>query len=232
MEGKTVSVLEDDRNILELIQFNLESAGFKVSCHTNGNDFFLGLKTLIPDLILLDIMLPQSDGLTILKSLKSNVEYKDIPVIMLTARKSEMDKVLGLELGSDDYITKPFSIKELVARIHAVLRRGNLSEIETGGAVHHYMDLVLDSTRHTVIRNGIPVSLPLKQFSLLETFISNPGMVFTREVLLEKVWGFDYYGDTRTVDVHIRYLRKSLGDADGESRYIETVRGVGYKLKC
>ncbi|MBN2853176.1 MAG: response regulator transcription factor [Clostridia bacterium] len=227
MKKKTVYVLEDEKNIQQLIKFNLENNGYDVFCFSTGKEFFLGLSRIIPSIILLDIMLPDTDGYVILSRLKSDPHYHGIPVIMITAKKEEFDKVLGLEMGSDDYITKPFSVKELLARVKVVLRRTENISIYPTGKIE-YKDLVMDIDKHEFYRNNQLIKLSMKEFSLLEIFLRNPGKVYTRNQLLEQIWGFDYFGESRTVDVHIRYLRMHIGDENG--RYIETIRGMGYKL--
>ena len=234
MKKKLIYVLEDERNIQHLIKYNLESSGFTVNCFENGSSFFNGLNAKLCDLILLDIMLPDTDGYDVLAKLKLNAEHAHIPVIMLTARKEELDKVLGLEMGADDYITKPFSVRELTSRIKAVLRRTNspspTQQNELPGIIKH-MDLEIYPEKHQVFKKGTPLSLSLKEYQLLELLMAEPGKVFTRDTLLNRIWGYDYYGETRTVDVHIRYLRRELGDNGPDFNYIETVRGLGYKFK-
>lgn len=234
MEKYSIFTLEDEENIRRLLQYNLETAGFHVECFGTGRELFLRLEQQKPDLLLLDIMLPDMDGMLVLRILKEQENTRNIPIILLSARSSELDKVLGLELGSEDYVTKPFSIRELLARIHVVLRRESRIKIQedTQGIPLCFRDLVMDPSRHILTRNGKEIRLTLKQFQLLHLFLQNPHMLFTREMLLEKVWGYDYYGGTRTVDVHIRLLRKCLDDSGKECQYIETVRGIGYRLKC
>ena len=216
--------VEDERNIRELLIYTLETTGFKARGFGNGNELMKALKEEIPELILLDIMLPGDDGYTILEQLKSMPSVKDVPVIMVTAKEAEFDKVKGLEGGADDYITKPFEPTELVARVEAVLRRcgtKSVSQLRCGG-------LVLDEESHTVTADGESVALTYKEFELLRLFLSHPGTAFSRDQLMADVWGTDYCGETRTVDMHIRTLRQKLG-AYGEK--IETVRGVGYRME-
>lgn len=217
-----IYIVEDELNIQELVVYSLKQTGFEAQGFNNGNDFFASLEKNKCELVLLDIMLPQESGLDILKKLKANNQYKHIPVIMLTAKASEYDKVLGLDLGADDYIAKPFGIMELIARIKAVLRRNkNITN------VLQYQDLLIDDNSHSVFYKKNKVILTLKEYELLKKLMENQGVVLTREQLLEDIWGYDYYGETRTVDVHIRTLRAKLNmDCD----YIETIRGVGYKL--
>lgn len=234
MKKKLIYVLEDEKNIQQLIKYNLESSGFSVKCFDTGTKFFGEIKNEICDLLLLDIMLPDTDGYDVLAKLKLNSEYKNIPVIMLTAKNEEFDKILGLEMGSDDYITKPFSVREMTSRIKAVLRRSSRHEVplmtETTSVIN-FKGIQIDSEKHSVFKDGKLLALSLKEYKLLELLISEPGKVFTRDILLDKIWGYDYYGETRTVDVHIRYLRQRLNDNGPDFKYIETVRGIGYKFK-
>ncbi|MGI1691151.1 response regulator transcription factor [Thermoanaerobacter uzonensis] len=225
-----VLVIEDEVHILELLRYNLEAAGYKVITSENGKE---GLDKALeekPDLVILDLMLPDVDGLEICKILKKNDETKNIPIIMLTAKSEEFDKVLGLELGADDYITKPFSVRELLARIKAVLRRTQLPEEEEKEEIIKFGDIVIDTGKHLVYKKGKVLELTLKEFELLKLLSQNMGKVLTRDYLLDKVWGYEYAGETRTVDVHIRHLRKKIEDDDKSPVYIETVRGIGYKL--
>ena len=216
--------VEDERNIRELLIYTLETTGFKARGFGNGNELMKALKEEIPELILLDIMLPGDDGYTILEQLKSMPSVKDVPVIMVTAKEAEFDKVKGLEGGADDYITKPFEPTELVARVEAVLRRCGPKAAEQLRAD----GLVLDETEHTVTVDGERVALTYKEYELLRLFLSHPGTAFSRDQLMADVWGTDYCGETRTVDMHIRTLRQKLGPY-GER--IETVRGVGYRME-
>ena len=190
----------------------------------NAKDFFKGMRSVLPDLILLDVMLPDEDGIEILKKLKRDADYKKIPVIMLTAKSAEYDKVVGLDMGADDYVTKPFGVMELVSRIKAVLRRSKEQEKED---VIEVEDIRLDRRQHTVTVAGKPVELTHKEFELLDYFMCNKGIVLTREKLLDTVWNMDFEGESRTVDVHIGLLRQKLGES---GQLIVTVRGVGYKF--
>ncbi len=233
MKKKMIFVLEDEKNIQHLIKYNLESSGYEVICFSTGFEFLKFLKENTCDLILLDIMLPDTDGFDILSKLKRNGKNSQIPVIMLTAKKEELDKILGLEMGADDYITKPFSVRELTSRIKAVLRRSmqNLpDDNQVSGNEIRNLDIVMYKDKHQVFKSGSLIDLSLKEYQLLETLMSDPGKVFTRDVLLNKIWGYDYYGETRTIDVHIRYIRRKLGDNGPEFKYIDTVRGIGYKF--
>lgn len=227
---QTILVIEDEIHILELLRYNLEAAGYNVILSENGKDGIDKCFEAFPDLILLDLMLPDIDGLDICKTIKRNEKTKDIPIIMLTAKSEEFDKVLGLELGADDYITKPFSIRELLARIKVVLRRSAQNEIEKEEIIK-FGDITIDTQKHLVYKNDKILDLTLKEFELLTLLALNIGKVLTRDYLLDKVWGYEYAGETRTVDVHIRHLRKKIEDDDKAPVYIETVRGIGYKLK-
>lgn len=216
--------VEDDDNIRELVIYTLETTGLKARGFADGSAFMEALAFDTPELILLDIMLPGDDGLELLKKLKSSQKTKNIPVIMVTAKGSEYDKVVGLDSGADDYVTKPFGMMELVSRIKAVLRRTGKVEdrmdMETAG-VH------VDVKKHEVTVDGKEISLTLKEFELLEKLMRNQGIVLTRDQLLTEIWGYDFDGETRTVDVHIRTLRQKLGE---KSEIIQTVRGVGYRV--
>ncbi len=215
--------VEDELNIQELIVYTLNSTGYKASGVSNGVQLDALLNHQIPELILLDLMLPDESGLDILKRLRENKRTKDIPVIILTAKSSEMDKILGLDSGADDYITKPFSMLELISRIKAVLRR---TSKETSDVLV-FRDLKMDLSKHNVMVENEKITLTLKEYELLKKLMQNPGVVCSRDMLLDEIWGYDYYGESRTVDVHIRTLRSKLGKAE---TYIETIRGVGYKL--
>ncbi|HJC43827.1 MAG TPA: response regulator transcription factor [Candidatus Mediterraneibacter gallistercoris] len=216
--------VEDDDNIRELVIYTLETTGLKARGFADGSAFMEALAFDTPELILLDIMLPGDDGLELLKKLKSSQKTKNIPVIMVTAKGSEYDKVVGLDSGADDYVTKPFGMMELVSRIKAVLRRTGKVEdrmdMETAG-VH------VDVKKHEVTVDGKEISLTLKEFELLEKLMRNQGIVLTRDQLLTEIWGYDFDGETRTVDVHIRTLRQKLGE---KGEIIQTVRGVGYRV--
>lgn len=217
--------VEDDGNIRELIVYTLESTGFQAKGFENGTEFRQALEDHLPELVLLDIMLPNEDGMDILKELRKSVKTRQIPVIMVTAKSSEYDKVIGLDSGADDYITKPFGMMELVSRIKAVLRRANQKEHDAD--TMQLGNLILDIQKHEVIVEGEKVALTLKEFELLRYLLKNENVVLTRQQLLEKIWGYDFTGETRTVDVHIRTLRQKLGSA---GKYIDTVRGVGYRI--
>lgn len=206
--SEKVLIIDDEMHIVELLRFNLETSGYKTIYSYDGFDGFIKAKEEKPDLILLDWMLPNISGIEVLKKIRQDADLKKIPVIMLTAKNMEDDKVEGLEVGADDYITKPFSIKELLARITSVMRRygmntGKESEELTAG------NLKLNLTKHEVKINDKKVDLTLKEFELLKLLLKNRGKVLSRNFLLDEIWGYEYYGETRTVDVHIRYLRKN-----------------------
>ena len=220
-----ITIVEDDPNISEIEGYALKSSGYSVSVFDTAREFYSAIAERRPDLVILDVMLPDEDGLSILKKLRSRSDTKRVPILLVTAKTTEMDKVKGLDTGADDYLTKPFGVMELIARVKALIRRAG--EPETGaltlGPVH------LDTARRLVLVNASPVELTYKEFELLRLFLQHPGMAFTRDQLMEKVWGTDYYGETRTIDMHIRTLRQKLG-ACGEQ--IGTVRGVGYRLEA
>jgi len=217
--------VEDDASIRDIEVYTLRSTGFDAMGFADGASFFAAVNEALPELVILDVMLPGDDGMTVLKKLRSGEKTKDIPVIMATAKGAEYDKVASLDLGADDYLVKPFGMMEMVARIKAVMRR---SSPKRGDGVLRADGLALDGAEHTVTANGVPVELTLKEFELLRLFMSHPGVVYTRDMLLSSVWGQDYDGETRTVDVHIRTLRGKLGEC-GE--LIGTVRGVGYRME-
>jgi len=216
--------VEDDRGIRELIVYTLTNTGFSAEGFVSGEELYEALKKKLPSLILLDIMLPGEDGISILKRLRAAPPTKQIPVIMLTAKGTEYDKVIGLDSGADDYLAKPFGMMELISRIKAVLRR-----FESSGKPGEYTfgSLKLSVKAHAVSVDGKPVELTLKEFELLHLLLRNTGSVMTRDMLLENIWGYDFDGETRTVDVHIRTLRQKLGTGGD---IIETVRGVGYRI--
>ena len=218
--------VEDDSSIRDLMLYTLNSAGFEAKGFSDGKSFFDVLQAEKPQLIMLDIMLPGEDGIAILKKLRTQPETKEIPVIMATAKGTEYDKVIGLDLGADDYLTKPFGMMEMISRVKAVLRRTSPAKTEKYIRIGK---LELNLETYVVIENGERVQLTLKEYKLLRTFMENPERVFTRDQLLEIVWGMDYVGETRTVDVHVGTLRMKLGECGD---YIETVRGVGYRMEA
>lgn len=225
-------VVDDEAYIVELVKFNLEKEGYQVSVATNGLEALDMVQVERPDLILLDIMLPNVDGLEVCRTLKQNKDTSWIPIIMLTAKGEEIDTVLGLEMGADDYIKKPFSPRELIARVKARLRALKILEAEkaVGEKAFITKDLIVVPEKYEAFLGEEKLELTPKEFELLSLMVSHQGKVFTREALLEKVWGYEYSGDTRTVDVHIRHLRQKLRDDSNDPDYIETVRGVGYRF--
>jgi len=217
--------VEDDAGIRDLLVYTLNSTGFKANGYADSKELYEALQLELPQLILLDIMLPGENGISILKHLKSSAKTAAIPVIMATAKGTEYDKVIGLDLGADDYLTKPFGMMEMISRVKAVLRRStpnNKTQIIKIGEIN------LNTSEHIVLVNGQKVILTLKEFDILKILMENRGQVFTRDQLLTCIWGYDFDGETRTVDVHIRTLRQKLREC-GE--YIQTVRGVGYRLE-
>ena len=228
MANEKILVVDDEEHIAELISYNLSSNGYKVITANNGID---AVKIAIeekPSLILLDLMIPGKDGYDVCKEVRSNNEIRNTPIIMLTAKSEELDKILGLELGADDYITKPFSVRELLARVKAVLRRFSIVEPESNVLV--FGDLTADFDKREILVKDKKLELTLKEFELLEILIRNKGKILTRDTLLDKIWGYEYIGETRTVDVHIRYLRKKIEADDKNPKLIETIRGVGYRF--
>ena len=217
--------VEDDPSIREIEVYALHSTGLEARGFADGAEFWEALEKELPELVILDVMLPGEDGVAILKRLRADERYRDIPVIMATARSTEFDKGQSLDLGADDYITKPFGMMEMVSRVKAVLRR---SQPKQTAALLKLDGLTLDENQHTVTIDGQRITLTYKEYELLRLFLSHPGMAFSREQLLQTVWNTDYAVETRTVDMHIRTLRQKLGDY---GRYIETIRGVGYRLE-
>ena len=228
MANEKILVVDDEEHIAELISYNLTSNGYKVITANNGNDAVKLAVEEKPNLILLDLMIPGKDGYDVCKDVRSNSEIRNTPIIMLTAKSEELDKILGLELGADDYITKPFSVRELLARVKAVLRRFSISEPESNVLV--FGNLTADFDKREILVNDKKLDLTLKEFELLEILIRNKGKILTRDILLDKIWGYEYIGETRTVDVHIRYLRKKIEADDKNPKFIETIRGVGYRF--
>jgi len=222
-----IYVLEDDNSIRKLILYTLGKQGMESEGFEKSSEFWRALDNRHPDLVLLDIMPPEEDGISVLNKMKKSVSLKSIPVIMITARTTEYDKVVGLDEGADDYIPKPFGMMELVARIRAVMRRCKGSDLQDADE-YKVGNLYVCPSKHIIRVNGEDVSLTLKEFEMLCLFLENPEICFTRDRLLNEVWGYSFDQGTRTVDVHIRTLRRKLGSA-GE--LIETVRGIGYKLK-
>lgn len=226
MDKNKILVVDDEHHILELIQFNLEAKGFQVVTCDNGEDTVKTAGKEEFDLIVLDLMLPGISGLDVCKTLRQNGHKT--PIIMLTAKGEERDKIKGLDIGADDYMTKPFSIGELIARVNAILRRSKDKNDNSNNMIR-VKNIVIDVEKHEVKKDNSQIELTLKEFELLKMLANNRGKVLSRDIILDKIWGYEYFGDTRTVDVHIRHLRKKIGDNQGV--FIETVRGVGYKMR-
>jgi DNA-binding response OmpR family regulator len=225
-----ILIVEDDTNLLETIKYNLRKEGYEVSTASDGEQAIEIARRDKPDLLLLDIMLPKISGFEICRILRREMT---VPIIMLTAKADETDKIVGLEIGADDYMTKPFSMRELLARVRAMLRRIKMAESSTvtEPVVLKTNNLQIDMARHRVSLSGSVLELSPKEFDLLAFLATNKGLVFNREQLLEKVWGYDFAGDTRTVDVHIRWLRQKIEANPGHPQFLVTVRGTGYKLE-
>jgi two-component system alkaline phosphatase synthesis response regulator PhoP len=223
--GQLIYCVEDDKNIRELVVYAMKSGGYHADGYADSNEFRVGLENAKPSLILLDIMLPETDGLSLLKELRSRKETRDIPVILLTAKGSEYDKVQGLDAGADDYIAKPFGVMELLSRVRAVLRRSIPAEVSQDLRIG---PLQLSAEQRRVLLGSEELVLTFKEFELLQHLMRNENLVLSRDKLLETIWGYDFEGETRTVDVHIRSLRQKLGDC---ADMIDTVRGVGYRIR-
>lgn len=223
-----IYILEDDASILKLVEYTLSSNGYEVKGFSRPSEFFNALGETKPELLLLDIMLPEMSGLDVLKKIRSRKDYDDILIIMLTAKSSEYDKVLGLDLGSDDYIAKPFGMMELLARVKAALRRRERSGRAKDESRLSYGPLLLDSKAHIVTVDGKEVQMTLKEYSLLKLLMENEGICLSRDSILNTVWGYAFDGENRTVDVHVRRIREKLGPSGS---MIQTVAGVGYRFK-
>jgi two-component system OmpR family response regulator len=229
MTSSKILVVEDDPDLLETLKYNLKKESYTVVTAVDGEQALEAARKEKPDLIILDVMLPKLNGFEVCRILRKDMT---VPVLMLTAKASETDRVVGLEIGADDYVTKPFSMRELIARIRAMLRRTKIAaEQPDSEALLKIGDIELDISRHTASKRKVALDLTPKEFDLLVFLARHKGLVFSREQLLEKVWGYDYAGDTRTVDVHIRWLREKIEDLPNEPKLLVTVRGVGYKLE-
>ena len=220
-----IYIVEDDKNISEIESYALKNSGYLVDTFENAKTFWSRVQDRKPDLVLLDVMLPDSDGIEVLKKMRRNPDTRRVPVIMVTAKSSEIDKVKGLDNGADDYITKPFGIMELISRVKAILRRINQDEEEKQLV---FQNITLDCEKRQVALDGENCELTYKEFELLKLFLQNAGIVMTRETIMEKVWGIDFEGESRTLDMHIKTLRQKLGDA---GKHIKTVRNVGYRIE-
>ncbi len=218
-----IYVVEDDTGIRELLVYTLTGSGYETTGFSSPTLFWETMEKELPQLILLDIMLPGEDGISVLKKIRANPTTASIPVMMVTAKSAEYDKVEGLDSGADDYLAKPFGMMELVSRVKALLRRAQTTTVPSLA----YGGIEIEPNARTLSVNGIPVTVTLKEFELLQLFLKHPARVYPREELLNKIWGYTFEGESRTLDVHIRTLRQKLGDC---GKYIETVRGIGYKL--
>lgn len=221
-------IVDDDVNLRHTLGYAFRQEGFEVVTADDGDQALVSFRQSRPDLVILDVMLPGRDGFEVARALRRE---SDVPVIMLTARDSELDKVVGLEIGADDYLSKPFSTRELIARVRAMLRRARRAEPAQADAREEIDGLVLDGAKHRVSLDGREIDMKPKEFDLLAFFMGHAGHVFGREQLLASVWGYDFAGDSRTVDTHVKTLREKLGDSAEHPRWVETVRGVGYRFR-
>jgi DNA-binding response OmpR family regulator len=227
--ARTILVVDDETTLRETLVDALEAEGFRVVAAADGREALARFRADRPDLVLLDLMLPELSGVEVCRIIRAE---SSVPIVMLTAKDSELDKVVGLELGADDYVTKPFSLRELSARIRALFRRSEQAvAIESPPAVVDLERVQVDLAGHRLLRDGEPLPIKPKAFELLTFLIRHPGQVFTRDQLLERVWGYDYAGETRTVDVHVHWLRSQVEDDASSPRFIHTVRGVGYVFR-
>jgi len=224
---KKILVVDDEPTLVATLRYNLESEGYSVESAPDGESALESARTVPPDLIILDVMLPRLDGLEVCRILRKETRT---PILLLTAKVDEVDKVVGLELGADDYVTKPFSMRELMARVRALLRRAGAGESAVSRVIESG-DLTVDTTARTASRNGVPLALKPKEFEVLRHFMRHRGRAFSREELLSAIWGYDFAGDTRTVDVHISWLRHKIEDTPGKPTRLITVRGVGYRFE-
>lgn len=222
---QTIYIVEDDTNIREIERYALKNSGYEIEEFESGASFFNRIKESMPNLVILDIMLPDEDGMSILSKLRADKQTEKLPVIMVTAKTTELDKVKGLDLGADDYITKPFGVMELISRVKALLRRVGTVEVDTK---LHYGDIFMDNAKHVVTVCGNPIELTYKEYELLKYLILNKGIVLSRDKLMSQVWGFDFEGESRTVDMHIKTLRQKLGESGS---CIRTIRNVGYMVE-
>ena len=231
MTNDKILIVEDDRNLLDTLKYNLRKEGYGVVTAADGAEALDVARREKPGLIILDVMLPKVSGFEVCRILRKDMI---VPILMLTAKAEETDKIVGLEIGADDYMTKPFSLRELLARVRAMLRRTRMVEVQPGveEVPLKVDDIEVDIARHQAAKGTVTLELSLKEFDLLAFLVKNKGFVFSRDQLLEKVWGYDFAGDTRTVDVHIRWLREKIEDNPNEPKLLVTVRGVGYKLEA
>lgn len=220
-----IYIVEDDKNILEIESFALKNSGYDIRGFALAKDFYRAMEEFLPDLILLDIMLPDEDGLNILQKLRKDPKTKSLPIILVTAKTSEIDKVKGLDAGADDYMTKPFGVMELISRVKALLRRSQ----NTNNKILQFMDILMDDQKHQVSIKGEACELTFKEYELLKLFMINPGIVIRRDLILERIWGTDFEGESRTIDMHIKNLRQKLKDS---GKCIKTIRNVGYVMNA
>jgi two-component system OmpR family response regulator len=225
-----ILVVEDDPNLLNALAYNLKREGYSVITAADGEQALEAARRENPGLVVLDLMLPKMSGLEVCRILRHEM---NVPILILTAKTEETDKIIGLELGADDYMTKPFSVRELLARVRAILRRSEMTGVMPAESdlILKIDDIEIDPARHRAMRRGEPLGLTPKEFDLLAFLAKNKGFVFRREQLLEKVWGYDYAGDTRTIDVHVRWLRRKIEPDPQRPRHLITIRGIGYKLE-
>ncbi len=228
MQRRRIVVVEDEDNLLEALRYNLTKEGYDVAAADNGREGLALAAEIRPDLVILDIMLPEMDGLDVCRNIRGE---SDVPILMLTAKGEEVDKVVGLELGADDYVVKPFSMRELLARVRALLRRPRYDNDASSAKVLISGDLELDPSSHTVKLNNIDLDLKPREFDLLALLMARKGKVYTRHEILDRLWGQDYIGDTRTVDVHVHWLREKVEPDPGNPERIVTIRGVGYRFQ-
>ena len=232
MQTKSVLVVEDEENLLAALRYNLERDGYTVHTASDGESALRSARLHSPDIVVLDVLLPLLDGFELCRIIR---QESDVPIVMLTAKGDEMDRVVGLELGADDYVVKPFSMRELLARLRAMLRRSRSAEgprtRDEGPVTLRSMDLDIDPSAHLVTLAGAPISLKPREYDLLAMLVENKGRALTRDQILDRLWGEDYIGDTRTVDVHVRWLRKKIEADPARPKRITTVRGVGYRFE-
>jgi len=226
--ARTLLVVDDEPTLRETLAYNLEHDGYRVVTAADGREALERFRAERPDLVVLDLMLPELSGVEVCRIIR---QESDVPILMLTAKDSEVDKVVGLEVGADDYVTKPFSLRELQARVRALLRRSDQQQVADRPGVVDMGRVQADLAGHRLLRDGEPLPIKPKAFELLAFLVRNPGQVFTREQLLEHVWGYDYAGESRTVDVHIHWLRSQIEEEPASPRYLHTVRGVGYVFR-
>jgi DNA-binding response OmpR family regulator len=226
--ARTILVVDDEPTLRETLAYNLEHDGYRVVTAADGPEALERFRAERPDLVVLDLMLPELSGVEVCRIIR---QESDVPILMLTAKDSEVDKVVGLEVGADDYVTKPFSLRELQARVRALLRRSDQQQVVDRPALVDLGRVQADLAGHRLLRDGQPLPVKPKAFELLAFLVGHPGQVFTREQLLDKVWGYDYAGESRTVDVHVHWLRREIEEDAGRPRYLHTVRGVGYVFR-